>query len=50
MFFVLAVFLGLTYVVAIVLLHTAPFIIHVLLALALVSFVLHLRRGAAQKQ
>lgn len=45
MFLVLAVFLAIAYVVAIVILHTAPIFIHVLLILALISLVFHLIRG-----
>ncbi|MGI4830677.1 MAG: hypothetical protein ACRYFU_21160 [Janthinobacterium lividum] len=45
MFLVLAVLLAIAYVVALIVVHTAPFFIHILILLAIVSFALHLVRG-----
>ena len=44
MFLVLAILLAVIYVVALVVVHTAPFLIHVLILLAVVSLILHLFR------
>lgn len=45
MFLILAIFLAIAYVVALIVVHTAPFFIHILIILAVISLVLHLVRG-----
>ena len=45
MFLVLAILLAIAYVIALIVVHTAPFFIHILIILAVVSLILHLVRG-----
>jgi len=45
MFLGLAILLAIVYVVSLLVVHTAPFFIHVLLILAVISLVFHLLRG-----
>jgi Flp pilus assembly protein TadB len=45
MFLVLAILLAVAYVVSLVVVHTAPLFIHLLIVLAVVSLVFHLLRG-----
>ncbi len=45
MFLALAILLAIVYVISLVLVHTVPFLLHLLIAFAIISFVLHLVRG-----
>ena len=45
MFLVLAILLAVAYVIALIVVHTAPFFIHVLIILAVISLIFHLIRG-----
>ena len=45
MFLALAVLLGIIYVISLVLVHTVPFLLHLLVIFAVVSLVFHLIRG-----
>jgi hypothetical protein len=45
MFLILAVVLAVVYVISLVVVHTAPFFIHLLIIFAVISLVLHLISG-----
>lgn len=45
MFLILAIFLAVAYVISLIVVHTAPFFIHILIILAVISLVFHLLRG-----
>jgi len=45
MFLGLAILLAIVYVVSLLVVHTAPFFIHVLLILAVITLEIHLLRG-----
>ena len=45
MFLVLAILLAVAYVISLIVVHTAPFLIHVLIILAIISLIFHLIRG-----
>jgi hypothetical protein len=45
MFLVLAILLAVAYVVSLIIVHTAPFFIHILIILAVISLVMHLIAG-----
>lgn len=45
MFLVVAILLAVAYVIALIVVHTAGFLIHILIILAVVSLILHLLRG-----
>jgi hypothetical protein len=45
MFLALAILLAVAYVVALIVVHTAPIFIHILIVLAVISLVFHLLRG-----
>ena len=45
MFLVLAILLAVAYVISLVVVHTAPFLIHLLIIFAVISLVMHLISG-----
>ncbi len=47
MFLALAILLAIVYVIALVLVHTVPFLLHLLILVAVISFVFHLLRAGA---
>ena len=45
MFLAIAIFLLVIYVIGLVVIHTVPFLFHLLIILAVISLVMHLLRG-----
>jgi len=45
MFLALAILLAVIYVICLIVVHTVPFFIHILIILAVISLVMHLLRG-----
>ena len=45
MFLALAILLAIIYVISLVLVHTVPFLLHLLIVFAIISLVFHLLRG-----